>query len=101
MILPAVRREYAEVLRTYNETDASNVKIALDVLHEQVTALGNGLVALEDAIECLRDSVVSAADARDAVDKMARLRSIADKMERIVGDANWPLPKYRDMLFLY
>ena len=66
-----------------------------------MTALGNGLVALEDAIECLRDSVVSAADARDAVDKMARLRSIADKMERIVGDANWPLPKYRDMLFLY
>jgi glutamine synthetase len=100
MILPAVRSEYAEVLRTYNETDASNVKMALDMLHEQVAALGNGLVELEGAIDRLRGSI-AAGDARDAVCRMADLRKIADGLEQIVDNSRWPLPKYRDMLFLY
>ena len=100
MILPAVRSEYTAVLKAYNETDASNVKMALDVLHEQVAKLGNGLVALEDAIERLHDSM-TAGDARDAVDKMSDLRKIADGLEQIVDNSRWPLPKYRDMLFLY
>ncbi len=38
-----------------------------------------------------RDKVVPA---------MAKLREIADGLETMVDDAEWPLPKYREMLFL-
>jgi glutamine synthetase type III len=32
---------------------------------------------------------------------MASLRATVDALERRVSSARWPLPKYRDMLFLY
>ena len=31
---------------------------------------------------------------------MARVREIADKLERIVPDDLWPLPKYSEILFI-
>jgi glutamine synthetase len=35
------------------------------------------------------------------LDAMANLRIIVDKIESIVPDEKWPLPKYREMLFIY
>ena len=32
---------------------------------------------------------------------MARARETVDALEHVVDDADWPLPKYREMLFLY
>jgi len=32
---------------------------------------------------------------------MASVRSAADSLEHEVDDALWPLPKYREMLFVY
>ena len=32
---------------------------------------------------------------------MQALRTTADSLEKRVADARWPLPKYRDMLFMY
>jgi glutamine synthetase type III len=32
---------------------------------------------------------------------MATLREIADGLEGLVDDARWPLPKYREILFLH
>jgi glutamine synthetase len=32
---------------------------------------------------------------------MQGLRTTVDSLERKVADSRWPLPKYRDMLFLY
>jgi len=29
------------------------------------------------------------------------LRTTVDNLEKIVSDDKWPLPKYREMLFLY
>ena len=31
---------------------------------------------------------------------MARVRAVADKLEKIVADDLWPLPKYAEMLFI-
>ena len=31
---------------------------------------------------------------------MGRVREAADKLERIVADDFWPLPKYEEMLFI-
>jgi len=32
---------------------------------------------------------------------MLTVRAAADKLETIVDDDLWPLPKYREMLFIY
>jgi glutamine synthetase len=32
---------------------------------------------------------------------MAELRKIADSLEAVITSEKWPLPKYREMLFLY
>ena len=31
---------------------------------------------------------------------MTHVRDVADKLERIVADDLWPLPKYSEMLFI-
>ena len=100
MILPAVRAEYLEVVKAYNETDASDLKIAIAALQGGVTDLGKGLVDLQTAINGLAEAVANK-DAAETLAKMGVLRSVADALEKIVSNDRWPLPKYREMLFLY
>jgi lysine 2,3-aminomutase len=40
-------------------------------------------------------------DDAETLAAMQALRTTVDSLERKVGNARWPLPKYRDMLFLY
>ena len=100
MILPAVRAEYLEIAKAYNETDSSNVKIAIDMLHGQMTELGSGLVKMKEAIDYLQDALKNY-DTADTLARMAELRKIADSLEAVITSEKWPLPKYREMLFLY
>ena len=100
LILPAVRDEYIDSLKAYNETDGSNVKTALDMLHDRVSELAGGLVAMQDAIKALRDAV-AADDPAETIKRMTELRKAADAMETVVPSGKWPLPKYQDMLFVY
>ena len=100
MILPAVRQEYREAISAYNETDASNVKCAIDLLREEVVRLADGMTAVRDCVVCLEDAVRNS-EPEAAVTWMASLRKEVDALERIVADDKWPLPKYREMLFVY
>ena len=100
MILPAVRAEYYETAKAYNETDSSNVKAAIDMLHSEMMELGCGLVKMKSAIDYLRDALANY-DTTDILARMAELRKVADSLEAVVANDRWPLPKYRDMLFLY
>ena len=34
-------------------------------------------------------------------DAQAALRQVVDRLEKLVDDELWPLPKYREMLFIY
>ncbi|HET7274404.1 MAG TPA: hypothetical protein VFI91_04460, partial [Longimicrobiaceae bacterium] len=36
----------------------------------------------------------------DIVPAMAAVRSVADRLEKLIPDDFWPLPNYRDMLFV-
>ena len=99
-ILPAVRAEYLETLKAYNETDASDVKVAADALHDETAALGKGFVDLKAGVKAL-EAAVAAKDTAEVLARMGALRAVADRLETVVSDARWPLPKYRSMLFLY
>ncbi len=100
LVLPAVREEYKEVIQMYNETDASNVKCAIDVLHDEVVRLATGLTATIDSVARL-ENAVRIADPEAALAEMATLRQEVDAFERQLPDEKWPLPKYREMLFVY
>ena len=100
MILPAVRAEYVEALKAYNETDASNVKDAIDVLRAETAKLGKGLVMLQKDIDEL-EQAIAAGKPETVLATMSTLRAVSDSLEKVVSDDRWPLPKYREMLFLY
>ncbi|HUH13895.1 MAG TPA: glutamine synthetase III [Longimicrobiales bacterium] len=61
----------------------------LDELTRQNAELGGE--ALHDKAHHVRDNVVPA---------MAAVRGVVDRLERIIPDDVWPLPTYRDMLFV-
>ncbi len=100
MILPAVKAEYRETIEAYNATDESNIKSAIDVLHDEVVALATGLTALSNSLKQLEEAV-KARKIEEVIDDMATLRQSVDALETQVADEKWPLPKYREMLFVY
>lgn len=61
------------------------------------------LVILDESVEklALEEGAGRAAFARDVIlPKMDALRLIGDKLEQILPDKLWPLPKYHEMLFI-
>ncbi len=100
MILPAVKAEYRETIEAYNATDESNIKSAIDCLHDEVVALADGMTALSQSLARL-ERAVRDGRSEEALDEMARMRESVDALESQVADEKWPLPKYREMLFVY
>jgi len=68
-----------------------------------ITDLKESLAALDKAVEKAESDDIerkAAALAYSVSDAMAAVREVCDKLEVIVDDTLWPLPKYREMLFL-
>ncbi len=100
MILPAVKAEYRETIEAYNATDESNIKSAIDCLHDEVVALADGMTTLSKSLAQL-ERAVRDGRSEEALDEMATMRESVDALESQVADEKWPLPKYREMLFVY
>ena len=64
-------------------------RVAVDHLVEQNAELGGETVP--EKAKHMRDSIVPA---------MSAVRAIADKLEKVIPDDVWPLPTYRDILFV-
>ena len=62
---------------------------ALDELDAQNEELGGDEVA--EKVVHMRSNVIPAMNA---------VRDVADRMEKVIPDDLWPLPTYRDMLFV-
>ena len=69
-------------------------------LRESLVELGSGLDALKSGILKLEEALGLSSDAA-VLSAMQALRTTVDSLEKRVADSRWPLPKYRDMLFLY
>jgi glutamine synthetase len=96
LLLPAAVRHLAElreagVERLATETEELIGKL-IDAIFalEKVNATHPDVEGLEHALY-MRDEVLPAMDG---------VREVADKLERIVADDLWPLPKYSEMLFI-
>ncbi|MCR5413306.1 MAG: glutamine synthetase III [Kiritimatiellae bacterium] len=100
MIIPAVKSEYLETAQAYEAANSVGVSSGIAALRENLVELGAGLDSLKSGIAKL-DEALAISDATAILSAMQALRTAADSLERKVSDSRWPLPKYRDMLFLY
>ncbi|HEY5708854.1 MAG TPA: glutamine synthetase III [Solirubrobacterales bacterium] len=96
MILPAALRHLA-LLREAGLTGAD-----LEEITQLIGKLNGALAALEAAnADPGLEGLEWAIHARDTqIAAMERAREAADKLEKVVADDLWPLPKYEEMLFI-
>ena len=108
MILPAALRYQAEVAAAVNATKAAGVDNGpqaelLKTLTGEIGGLQKALAALDKAAghHSDGDAYAHCKHIRDKVlPAMAELRKAGDSLETIVADDHWPLPTYREMLFI-
>ena len=108
MILPAALKYQSDVAAAINNAKAAGVKdpVQMELLKEVVagvSALRSAAVALDKATENENadDALAEATYQRDAIiPAMNEVRKWADKLELLVDDGYWPLPTYREMLFI-
>ena len=108
MILPAALDYQAEVANAINSAKAAGAEnktqtALLKEIVEAASQLHEATAALDEVVaaDAGDDSLDQAKYCRDAViPAMDEVRKWADALELIVDDACWPLPKYREMLFI-
>jgi len=105
MVFPAVKSEYLETIQAFSQAENVGVSSGTSALRESAVELGSGLDALKGCIRKLDDALGRAACVNGAeaeiLSAMQALRTTVDTLEKKVSGDRWPLPKYRDMLFLY
>ena len=96
MLLPAAVRHLGELRAAGHEGLIGETAGLIDEFVAAITTLEekNAHHPAEEGLEhakWMRDNVIPAMEAT---------REVADKLERIVADDLWPLPKYSEMLFI-
>ena len=95
MLLPAAVRHLTQLMASERKGLIDEFAPHVEELHKAIKALEKanedpGLEGMELA-EYMRDTVVPA---------MTEVRAVADKLEKLVADDLWPLPKYSEILFI-
>jgi glutamine synthetase len=96
MLLPAAVRHLGDLKAGGNDDLVAETQGLVGKLYDAILTLekANEAHPVEEGLELatwMRDNVVTA---------MAATRDVADRLERIVADDLWPLPKYSEMLFI-
>ena len=97
VILPAVSIQLGSAVETLNALGSRPGKSAME---RTVKALGGGLDRLSDSCLALEE-VLKKDDPAGILAALAEVRQAADALEGVLEDQSWPLPKYREMLFVY
>jgi glutamine synthetase len=109
MILPAAVRYQGEVAAAVNATKAAGVDCSsqLDGLKDFTAQIGKFQAATKALCEAAHhhpdgDPFAHAKYIKESViPKMEELRTIGDQLETVIADDLWPLPTYREMLFIH
>ncbi len=107
VILPAALRYQCEVAEAIAATEAAGQQCEhesqmLGEIITLVTNLRNGIHDLDALLAKDHANIgVHGAAIRDSIiPKMAELREHCDRLEMVVADDLWPLPTYREMLYI-
>ena len=98
--MPAVKGEYLDTVEAFAKAEMVGVSSGTCALKEELVEIGSGLDNLKAGVKKL-DEALNGTDSETILCAMKALRTTVDALEHKVADAKWPLPKYRDMLFLY
>nr|WP_294504473.1 glutamine synthetase III [uncultured Victivallis sp.] len=99
MITPVVTAEYGKVAKSLAAAKEAGLTAGLAAMESSAAALGAGLDDL--AQKCAELKTALGGLHEEILEAMANLRGTVDSLERLVADECWPLPKYREMLFVY
>jgi glutamine synthetase len=108
LILPAALRHQTELAETVAATQAADIDCApvrdeLEDFAELTGKFKDAIAAVEKSFahHTHKDEHAHAAQLRDEVlPRMADLRELGDELENRVANDLWPLPTYREMLFV-
>ena len=100
VILPALRNENTSkpFPRSPGRWKPSG-PAAPPALQTPADKLGDALDSIVSDLDTLETALTSCHE--DILAAMSRLRTSVDAAETLVNDRSWPLPKYREMLFIY
>ena len=100
MIRPVVADEFSHLAIAIGQARKDGIKAGLRGLGALSQKLGAGLDDLHVKCEKLEKHIASG-EPKAIITAMADLRKTVDRLELLVDDGKWPLPKYRQMLFVY
>ena len=97
--IESAKAEAIDSILSYGAAKAAGVARGRQTARATALRLGAGLDDLGKKTAVLHAALDS--DPSAIIAAMADLRKTVDALERIVSDDAWPLPKYREMLFLH
>lgn len=103
MILPTAIRYLGELVEIRDESKSKGVARAAEEMEELVDQLSDALAHLvEQNAELGGDEIGSKAQhmRENIIPAVAGVREVVDRLEKVMPDDSWPLPSYRDMLFV-
>ena len=100
MIRPVVADEFSRLASAIGQAVKDGLKMGVTGLKALSMKLGAGLDDLHYKCEKI-EKAIDRNDSAAIIAAMADLRKTVDRLEGLVDDAKWPLPKYREMLFIY
>jgi glutamine synthetase len=100
MVRPVVAEEFSRLATAIGQAKKDGLKVGLRGLTALSLKLGAGLDDLHVKCERLEKTLAAGAPA-PILKAVGDLRRTVDRLEHLVDDSRWPLPKYREMLFVY
>ncbi|MGN0853963.1 MAG: glutamine synthetase III [Kiritimatiellia bacterium] len=100
MIRPVVADEFSRLATAIGQAKKDGLKVGIKGLTALSLKLGAGLDDLHVKCEKIEKAIASR-DTAAILATMGDLRRTVDRLESLVDDRKWPLPKYREMLFIY
>ena len=100
VIYPAVMEEINKLSATLVNCNSLNLTIAAGNARKMIDALSPKLAAMLEDCDALESALVND-DPVPVIEAMNNMRKEADALELLVDDRLWPLPKYRELLFIY
>ena len=102
MIRPVVADEFSRLATAIGQATKDGLKMGVTGLKALSLKLGAGLDDLHVKCERLEKALAQKGLRHDRIlATMNDLRKTVDKLEHLVDDSRWPMPKYREMLFIY
>lgn len=99
MVRPVVADEFSRLAAAIGQAKKDGLKVGIRGLTALSLKLGAGLDDLH--VKCDRlEKALSNGGHAEQIAAMDDVRRTVDRLESLVDDGKWPLPKYREMLFV-